>query len=139
MAPAAPAEEPPAKEDHDFWTDFVEAEECAEGGFDAILTACGDALYAKYLSDKAFKFAAQTATDVMVAHLRMCFVQHDPGDMDAGDEEWRIEAEVPCSSLDSWCRRVVPVENRLQKPPQEAPKKKARRSPKKKGAVEEEV
>ena len=71
MAPAAPAEEPPAKEDHDFWTDFVEAEECADGGFDAILTACGDALYAKYLSDKAFKFAAQTATDIMVAHLRM--------------------------------------------------------------------
>merc|ERR1719327_1353688 len=119
--------------------DFLAAESSADAGVDAILTACGEALYAKYLSDKAFKFAAQTATDIMVAHLRMCFVQHDPGDMDAGDEEWRIEAEVPCSSLDSWCRRVVPVEIRLQKPPQETHKKKPKKSPKRgKGPVEEE-
>jgi hypothetical protein len=137
MAPAAPAEEPPAKEDHDFWTDFVEAEECADGGFDAILTACGDALYAKYLSNKAFKFAAQTATDIMVAHLRMCFVEHDHGDMDAGDDDWKIEAEVPCSSLDSWCRRVVPIENREQKPAPE--KKKSPMRARKKAAAEEEV
>merc|ERR1719171_2204063 len=136
--PAPPAEEPAEEEDQGFWSKFVAAENCADAGVDAIVTACGQALYEKYLSDKAYKFAAQTATDIMVAHLRMCFVQHDPGDMDAGDEEWRIEAEVPCSSLDSWCRRVVPVESRLQKPPKEEPKKKARRSPKKKGPVEEE-
>jgi hypothetical protein len=136
--PAPPAEEPAEEEDQGFWTEFLAAENCADAGVDAIVTACGQALYDKYLSDKAYKFAAQTATDIMVAHLRMCFVQHDPGDMDAGDEEWRIEAEVPCSSLDSWCRRVVPVEDRPQKQPQEAPKKKARRSPKKKGPVEEE-
>jgi hypothetical protein len=137
MPPPPPPEEPEVKED--FWTEFLAAENCADAGVDAIVTACGEALYAKYLNNKAYKFAAQTATDIMVAHLRMCFVQHDPGDMDAGDEEWRIEAEVPCSSLDSWCRRVVPVESRLQKPPQEAPKKKARRSPKMKAVQEEET
>merc|ERR550537_1671657 len=135
--PAPPPAEAPAVEEDDFWSEFIAAESCADAGVDAIVTACGQALYDKYLSDKAYKFVAQTATDIMVAHLRMCFVQHDPGDMDAGDDEWRIEAEVPCSSLDSWCRRVVPVESRPQKAVQEAPKKKARRSPKKKAVQEE--
>ena len=67
-----------------------------------------------------------------------CFVEHDHGDMDAGEEDWRIEAEVPCSSLDSWCRRVVPIENREQKPVPEKEKRRGHRSPKKKGAAEEE-
>jgi hypothetical protein len=137
--PAPPPAEPVAQEPPEpFFANFFAAEECADAGVDAVITSCGQALYNKYLSDKAYKFAAQTATDIMVAHLKMCFVQHDPGDAHRGDEEWRIEAEVPISELDSWCRRVVPVESRELPPPkEEAPKR--RRSPKKKGApVEEE-
>ena len=55
----------------------------------------------------------------------------------AGDDDWKIEAEVPCSSLDSWCRRVVPIENREQKRAPE--KKKSPMRARKKAAVEEEV
>merc|ERR1719269_286692 len=53
--------------------------------------------------------------------------------MKQGEAQWEIEGEVPCSALDSWCRRVVPIQNRPPKPVPEAAKKETRRrgSPKK--------
>lgn len=109
------------------------AEEAAEAAMEDVIISCGNALYDEYIKEKAYKFAAQTITEVVVGHLRMCFVQHDPGDMKQGSEQWEIEAEVPCSALDSWCRRVVPIQNRPPKLEPEVKKETRRRGSPKKG------
>merc|ERR1719247_2502559 len=53
--------------------------------------------------------------------------------MKQGSEQWEIEAEVPCSALDSWCRRVVPIHNRPPKVEPEVKKETRRRGSPKKG------
>jgi hypothetical protein len=71
------------------------AEEVVVGVIDDLLTEGGHMLWQKYLQRKAFPFAAENATDVLVSQLRLCYVAHDRGEpYDISDsEDWCLEPE----------------------------------------------
>lgn len=118
---------------HDLEPDFLGAERAAAHVIDTLVDLGGQLLYEKYIERKAYPFAAETLSDVLVAHLRMCFVNHDMGD-EEGEEGWTIEDEVERSELDTWAGYVVPVISRARSPapsPKE-PGRRKRGSPRKK-------
>lgn len=113
--------------------DFLGAERAAAHVIDRIVDLGGQLLYEKYIERKSYPFAAETISEVLVAHLRMCFVNHDLGD-EGDDEGWTIEDEVERSELDTWAGYVVPVISRARSPapsPKE-PGRRKRGSPRKK-------
>jgi len=84
------------------------AEDAVAGAIDAILAEGGYTLWQKYLQRKAFLFSAESATETLVTHLQMCFVAHDPGEVDA-DEDWDLEEEPEPGEIDSWARMHLTV------------------------------
>lgn len=68
-------------------------------------------LWQKYLQRKAFPFAAETATDALVAQLKMCFVAHDRGESDDAleTEDWSLEPEPVPAEVDNWARMQLSV------------------------------
>lgn len=93
------------------------AEEVVGGVIDDILTEGGHVLWQKYLQRKAFPFAAETATDVLVSQLRMCFVAHDRGEPeDLTDvEDWSLETEPVPAEVDNWARMQLTVRRKQKK------------------------
>lgn len=73
-------------------------------------------LWQKYLQRKAFPFAAETATDVLISHCKMCFVAHDRGE-NAGESgaDWCLEAEPTPAEVDNWARMQLTVRRKQKK------------------------
>merc|ERR1711924_127319 len=71
----------------------------------------------KYLQRKAFPFAAETATDVLVSQLRLCFVAHDRGEPEdlTDTEDWSLEAEPLPAEVDNWARMQLSIRQRRKK------------------------
>lgn len=91
------------------------AEEVVFGVIDDILTEGGHMLWQKYLQRKAFPFAAETATDVLVSHCRMCFVAHDRGEPDEVQDDWSLEPEPTPAEVDNWARMQLTVRRKQKK------------------------
>jgi len=94
------------------WTDygrnFVGAEEAVAVAIEQILTDGGFLLWQKYLERKAFAFAANSISDVLVSQLKMCYVPYDEGEKSM-DDGWLVEDEPEPSEIDSWARMYLPV------------------------------
>lgn len=91
------------------------AEEVVFGVIDDILTEGGHMLWQKYLQRKAFPFAAETATDVLVSHCRMCFVAHDRGEPGEIKDDWGLEPEPAPAEVDNWARMQLTVRRKQKK------------------------
>lgn len=87
------------------------AEEVAAAVVETILVNGGNLLWQKYLERKAFVFATNTAQDIVTASLEMCFVAHDPGEEDMG-QDWQLEEEPVPAEIDSWARMHLSVRQR---------------------------
>lgn len=101
----------------DYSTRIRCAEEVVNTVIDDILTEGGHMLWQKYLHRKAFPFSAETATDALVASLRMCFVAHDHGEPDDETDpaDWAIEEEPQPGLVDNWARIQLTVRGKQKK------------------------
>jgi len=93
------------------------AEEVVVGVIDDLLTEGGHMLWQKYLQRKAFPFAAENATDVLVSQLRLCYVAHDRGEpYDISDsEDWCLEPEPAPAEVDNWARMQLSIMQKKRK------------------------
>lgn len=126
-----------------FFDPFSPAEAAARDAIDAIVSKGGKILYDAYMERRSFPFAVETTSQQLVAELRMCYVQCDPGEdrpqprrppappeldhTDAGETDgrtttdglameldgWALEPEPARVRIDTWARAVVPVRKRI--------------------------
>lgn len=94
------------------WTEygrnFIGGEEAVAVAIEQILTDGGFLLWQKYLERKAFAFAANSVSDVLVSQMKMCYVPYDEGEKSL-DDGWTVEDEPEPSEIDSWARMYLPV------------------------------
>lgn len=101
----------------DYSTRIRCGEEVVQGVIEDVLTEGGHMLWQKYLQRKAFPFAAETATDVLVSQLRLCFVAHDRGEPEdtTDPEDWDLEPEPVPAEVDNWARMQLTVRRKQKK------------------------
>eukprot|EP00927_Polykrikos_kofoidii_P003980 TRINITY_DN11589_c0_g1_i1.p1 TRINITY_DN11589_c0_g1~~TRINITY_DN11589_c0_g1_i1.p1 ORF type:complete len:621 (-),score=115.46 TRINITY_DN11589_c0_g1_i1:343-2184(-) len=124
-----------------YFDPFSAAEAAGLEVIEQILEEGGQRLYDSYIERKSFKFAATSASEVLVGELKMCFVRFDEGplrqshergvdvsipsmasDCTAAEPEvfgggsWSLEMEPPRCRIDTWARSCVPVKKKLVRP-----------------------